>query len=199
MILFAWCWETDDDNRLWRCYRDQPIFYLRSGSEPFVPSFYMDRFTKHLFFFHSRRELQYMLFNRRKAEIEILSSLSVDNGTDDIPDMPKSANKRSTADWLFPDEIKNLNQPQEQNISHEGLGTADFTQPLGFLSSELILSSICLLPAITALAMAAVNSHEYERSTCRAKATHRGDRVRQLGSKCFYWTGGWHLIISSPW
>ena len=138
------------------------------------------------FFFHSRRELQYMLFNRRKAEIEILSSLSVDNGTDDIPDMSKSANKRSTADWLFPDEIKNLNQPQEQNISHEGLGTADFTQPLGFLSSELILSSICLLPAITALAMAAVNSHEYERSTCRAKATHRGDRVRQLGSKCFY-------------
>ena len=137
--------------------------------------------------FHSRRELQYMLFNRRKAEIEILSSLSVDNGTDDIPDMPKSANKRSTADWLFPDEIENLNQPQEQNISHEGLGTADFTQPLGFLSSELILSSICfLLPAITALAMAAVNSHEYEWSTCRAKAMHRGDRVRQLGSKCFY-------------
>jgi len=138
------------------------------------------------FFFHPRRELQYMLFNRRKAEIEILSSLSVDNGTDDIPDMSKSANKRSTADWLFPDEIENLNQPQEQNISHEGLGTADFTQPLGFLSSELILSSICLLPAITALAMAAVNSHEYERSTCRAKAMHRGDRVRQLGSKCFY-------------
>jgi hypothetical protein len=55
------------------------MFFHLNGSELFAPHLAFAKTLKNIF----RKELQHMLFNRRKAEIEILSTLSA--ARDDQP------------------------------------------------------------------------------------------------------------------